>query len=228
MHVAQLGDWKDVLSDQVSTIYRSGLAAKCNRIFVCVLGEEDIDVHPPFEILYRSPRLDFYEYETLSQIRSHSHGREELVWYIHTKGVSKTPEEWLRNESFYRDVLKIPSLDILKRHEKEWRLYMQHFVIKKHEDCIMALGSNDLAGASWRSEPCPHFSGNFWWGRTSYLKRLGDPYSLSEMKDVFGDYRGGAECWAGSGSPRAASLSTLSHNFYRWGVPMKDYLPLHL
>jgi hypothetical protein len=228
MHVAQMGNWKEVLDEQIALVSGCGLAEKCDRVFVCLLGTEDVALPRPFEVLYHSPNLLFYEYETLSRIRSYCQNNDGMAWYIHTKGVSKTSEEWIRNEMFYKDVLKVDSLDRLQRNEREWRLYMQHFVIKKHNACIEVLGKNDVAGASWREEPCPHFSGNFWWARASYIRGLDDPYDFSDMVDTFGDKRGGAECWLGSGSPSAASFSNLRHNFYRWGVPPKDYLPLHL
>ena len=40
------------------------------------------------------------------------------------------------------------------------------------EDCLAALRNHDLVGVHWRDKPFPHFSGNFWWARNEYLRRL--------------------------------------------------------
>lgn len=227
IHVAQMGNWREVLSHQISLIERTRLANICQEIYIGLLGLEKIKLSSPFKILYQSENLLYYEYETLRRVRDFSQNNNALVWYIHTKGVSKNEKEWEKNKKFYKDVLNIGSLKTLQNNEKEWRLYMEHFIIKKHKICIDKLKTNDLVGVSWREQPCPHFSGNFWWSKTNYLKTLADPYSFGNMVDVFGDYRGGAECWVGSGKPSIISLHNLNYNFYRWGVPIKDYLPLH-
>lgn len=228
MHIAQMGNWKEVVEEQIALANRSGLADRCSHIFLCILGEEDVSLVPPFKVLYQSPELAFYEYETLRMIWEHSKRDDGLVWYVHTKGVSKTEEEWEKNKSLYQEVLQVDSLEILRRHEKEWRHYMQHFVIRQHGRCIESLTDHDVVGASWREDPFPHFSGNFWWARSSYLKGLTDPYKYRGQYDWVDDKRAGAEAWVGSRSPRARCLCDLRHNFYRWGVPMKDYLPIHL
>ena len=225
MHVATMGNWRDVVDEQFALIKSSGLSDASEMIYVGLAGDGELTLPKGFSLLCQSPRLDIFEYETLSHIWKHSHNNDGLAWYIHTKGVSKTAEEWDRNKQLYRDILRIESLEMLQKHEQEWRRYMQHFVLKSHRRCVEALQECDVVGASWRETPCPHFSGNFWWARTSYLRGLCEPHELSSTANVFGDGRGGAEFWLGSGSPRAKSLCDLAHNFYRWGVKKQSYMP---
>lgn len=227
LHVAQIGDWKKILAEQLSLVNRCGLADRCHRIFLGILGGEKIKLHSPFEVMYQRTDLSLYEYETLRMLREYSKTDEGLLWYAHTKGASKTQHEWDKNQDYYKTRWGIESLEVLVRHEREWRYYMQHFVFKKHTQCIEALNDHDVAGPSWRDDDFPHFSGNFWWARSSYVRKLRSPYALRRQYQWIDD-RVGAEAWIGSHSPRVKCLCGLSHNFYRWGVPIKDYLPIYL
>jgi len=85
------------------------------------------------------------------------------VLYVHTKGVSTSV-----------DVAPVA----------DWRRFMSYFVIRHHKKCQTLLNTDkyDAVGVNVRKSPqypwqedhevSPHFSGNFWWSRASYLASL--------------------------------------------------------
>ena len=49
-------------------------------------------------------------------------------------------------------------------------------VIKNWRKCIDALNVGyDVAGVNYFTKPAKHFSGNFWWANSEYIKTLPDP-----------------------------------------------------
>jgi len=89
---------------------------------------------------------------------------DELICYIHTKGITRT--------------VKYNSLDIesIKRYYY-WRQYLNWGVLSNWRACTHKLQYEnfDVAGINYTDSPSPHFSGNFWWARTDYLKKLPNP-----------------------------------------------------
>lgn len=57
----------------------------------------------------------------------------------------------------------------------ELRRYMCHFNLKLYKNCLSALDTYDCCGVDYRTEPQPHFSGNFWWANSTYLRTLCEP-----------------------------------------------------
>lgn len=56
-----------------------------------------------------------------------------------------------------------------------WRHFLNWGVIEKWKECVESLDTYDVAGVNYFDEPAPHFSGNFWWANSSYIKTLPDP-----------------------------------------------------
>ena len=108
--------------------------------------------------LWEWPGLDFLK-RYCDQLPE---GKEEYVMYFHTKGLSKL------NQGNIRD----------------WRHYMEYWNIDRWRDCVALLDDNhDCVGTNWISKPFigidgrtvrnwKHYSGNFWWARASYIRKL--------------------------------------------------------
>jgi hypothetical protein len=79
---------------------------------------------------------------------------------------------------------------------------MSHFVLQRAPDCLKALDHHDLAGVEWGTEPEPHFSGNFWWATSDYLKTLPEP-------------SGNPELWVGQNQPRVRNFYNTNQHLYR-------------
>jgi hypothetical protein len=102
---------------------------------------------------------------------------------------------------------------------------MEYFVIQRHEDCLEKLIEHDVCGVNWHQDPSPHFSGNFWWARSSYIVNL---RPLTKFMAAWGvhepDPRRGGEFWIGSHSQvRLACLHESAVNHYETAYPRSRY-----
>jgi hypothetical protein len=116
------------------------------------------------------------EKDTIRWIRDYVFGfPDDYIFYLHTKSVTKcTPAT------------------------EDWRRYMEYFNIEIWRDCITKLDLGyDCCGIMWNQDTpigyFPHFSGNFWWAKASYLKTCNHGYLES-------DWRYHREFWVGSGA----------------------------
>jgi hypothetical protein len=91
------------------------------------------------------------------------------------------------------------------------RKVLETFVINTH--CIAALNEYDICGARFSIVPMPHYAGNFWWSKCSYINTLINPskvYTNSSLLTaaisqkipnwLSGRTRYLAEDWVGSGT----------------------------
>ena len=127
------------------------------------------------------------EIPTLNSLREHSLSEDFNVLYIHTKGVAYLEKGNTKEIVMY------------------WRKYMEHFCIGKWKECLNALDEYDAAGCefygsnkhfSGNVNP-PHFSGNFWWARSSYLRTLPRVEDVI-LPEIHSAERMKAEFWIGS------------------------------
>lgn len=105
-----------------------------------------------------------YEGVTTSAMKKYCHDTKSnsLIMYIHNRGVSHNPDT--------------PSED--------WTLMMEYFVIENWKKSINLLTDKytcgcELTSHQHRLNPKDfifHYSGNFWWSRSEYIKLL--PYPL--------------------------------------------------
>jgi hypothetical protein len=80
-----------------------------------------------------------------------------------------------------------------------WRRTMDERLISAWPDIIHRdLREADAVGMYWRTDPSPHFSGNFWWTTAGYL---------SALPSVTDSTRYDAELWVGTGSPIVRDLA---------------------
>jgi hypothetical protein len=73
--------------------------------------------------------------------------------YVHAKGVSHTHP-------------------ILKKNIGAWVRYLDLYTINKWEECLRGLIDNDAAGGLYEASNPKHFSGNFFWANSDYIKTL--------------------------------------------------------
>jgi hypothetical protein len=105
------------------------------------------------------------EADTLKWVRDYSaKNPEDYILYFHMKGISKQ-----------------------NRNTEDWRRYMEYFVIEKWKDCVAKLDEGyDCCGVMWNTDTPigmhPHFSGNFWWAKTSYINTLDHTYLDAEFR----------------------------------------------
>jgi hypothetical protein len=85
----------------------------------------------------------------------------EYVMFFHTKGITHGDQP-----------------------NRDWRNYMEYFVIERWRDCIKKLDDGyDCCGVLWNCDKAgnfhPHFSGAFWWASTDYINTLDHNYLTS-------------------------------------------------
>jgi len=179
MHVCNKSIGISIFKDQILKIINSGLYEKLDKIYIGYLGEycnEFKDLlfqHDKLNLIFFSKDLKLMEFPTLNKLKIFCDESNEnhQILYIHTKGVR------FPNSIFLRD----------------WRNYMEYFLIEKYNICIKDLESYDALGVNFKSSPWCHFSGNFWWTKSDYVKKL---KLISELDK---DFRRSAELWLLSG-----------------------------
>jgi hypothetical protein len=204
MHIAMHGNWKAIVNEQFVKLSSSGLYERTKRLFVTLLGASPEDFcfcTPKVQIIHTSS--DFHEYElpTLKFLHSFVQNHDGLVFYIHSKGVfSDSPQT------------------------RDWRHLMEHVVIERFRECMAYLKSHDVCGANWLERPWPHFSGNFWWARASYVRTLTPPDTLPIVPVLDHGQRHTCERWIGTGNPRPACLMHSGLDHYFQSFPQDAYI----
>ena len=94
-------------------------------------------------------------YDTTCELTSNSR-----VLYAHSKGASRL-------------ITSMDTFPEIGRHD--WRNMMQWYCISRYEKCFDLLSECDAVGCRLANQPVKHFSGNFWWANSDYIKTLQDP-----------------------------------------------------
>ena len=121
-----------------------------------------------------------FEYPTLNRLWLDSHDEDFYALYLHCKGSSKTDETEFQNGL-------------------AWMHYMACGVIDNYQVCLkhLELGA-DLVGSMWYR----HFKGNFFWAKSSYLRKLTGPYYLDASNRFNAEYWCSQAYWHSKEAPR--------------------------
>ena len=163
-HILQLG--LDILKKFISIIINSGLLYHIEKLFIVNIGEEILENddnsifnHEKIKILHFSNKTDLFELPTIKLLHEFCKKDNDCnVLYLHTKGITR---------------------NIVKNKIDDWVNLMLYFLVEKYENCLKKLETNnyDALGCNYTKNDYlgnvkPHFSGNFWWVKSNYMKRL--------------------------------------------------------
>lgn len=181
-HLYANGNWLEPWEDQIKALVDSGLYQKLDSIKIGVVGGsgqrkaaiEAVTLHDKVQIVVEASTG--YEQETLDILYQESMESEEEIYFLygHTKGAA-----------FHRPI------------NAWWRRDMIRHTVERWQESISLLNEGyDATGIYWRRGPLgskspvanSHFSGNFWWAKSSYLNTLGVPARNSRYD---------AEAWIG-------------------------------
>ena len=154
---------------------------------------------PRISVIHCSNNPQEFELPTLRLMHEFSlNSPNTKVLYVHTKGIS-----YPKDDSRYE-----PGLD--------WIIYMLHFLCEKSDHCLKLLDTHDVAGCNFSELPKPHFSGNFWWATTKYLKSLTTELLTDKIS---------AEWWLHSSqvAPVKATLWNSEKNHFQEMYPKENY-----
>lgn len=186
-HVATIGNYQEVFDEIYQALIRSTLRNFLNQINICVVGEGELKFPFDSKIKIHKGSVSQGEFFTLKKIEERSKQLEEnlKILYLHTKGVT-TPN----NQCII-----------------DWRRYMTYFNVERYQDCLDALNSFDACGVDFVEEPAKHFSGNFWWSNSTYIKTLPsiDEISNPNYPSIL-TTRHNAEFWLGMGKGKFKNL----------------------
>jgi hypothetical protein len=168
-HVYSCGSHvNSIVGEMISRIESSGLGENCDTLNFCVIGDEKfLDIEFP-----RNSKLHINknpcEFDTLHLLWKECQEEDMNVCYVHTKGISK--HDWICVD--------------------DWRNYLSYFTIDRWKDRIENLKEYDCTGVNFKGERAsylenplkwgngahcpPHYSGNFWWSKSSHIRKLSD------------------------------------------------------
>ena len=154
-HIASIGDWKYILNEQLRLIKSSGLYHKAKKIYIGFLGNKE-DILPylnnKIDLIYHSNNIKEYEIPTINKLLTFSKTNPNTyILYIHNKGSTKKICNGI-NGQYY------------------WRQLMNYWNITRFQDNINYLKKGFMtSGINYMNN---HYSGNFWWANTNYLRNL--------------------------------------------------------
>jgi len=184
-----MGSYMDIIKEQLALVHQSGLYDQTETLLMYITLYKDnmdtfdnmVDSFDPLKKIRRiTTSTNEYEKFAINSFRKDIQAEEYDVYYFHTKGVSR------------------PKGSIFERRRHILNYYTLSLPLLNRE----LLQTYDAVGCSLTERPSIHFSGNFWWARSSYLTKLEDAKS---------DYLS-AEMFIGSGGGKLVSLSQTTND----------------
>jgi len=178
-HAYLINNYKDIITEQLTNIFNSGLYKYCQEFHIGIVGgEEEKKWIINLVGKYSKIKLHFFdngdEKHTLRLIPLIIKPND-YVLYFHTKGIT--------HNSISQNL---------------WRRLVQYKVIYEWKKCIEILHEYDSVGPLYREDTFlgyfPHFSGNFWWSKYKHIMSLDNSY----LDENYIHKRMGAEFWIGS------------------------------
>ena len=180
-HIGFLNNWRDVVTDQVSTITSCGLGAALKSIIIShsnatqdnlsevtkMISERRINAPIQFVVAHSMP----YEGPIMNAMHKKCQAADQktIVFYLHNKGVSRYRSDWKAKGDVDKpssDWKMSPYAFLLY-----WRKYMEYFTIERPQLCIDAI----LNGGAWacgvNMRPT-HYSGNVFVADCDYVREL--------------------------------------------------------
>jgi GR25 family glycosyltransferase involved in LPS biosynthesis/tetratricopeptide (TPR) repeat protein len=148
----------------VDYLENSPLYEKLDKIFIINIGNKITNKYSTkFDVLNYSTDNNLYEIPTLNNMIEFSKMNPDCnILYLHNKGIS------------YSDVYQ---------QVNDWISLMLYFLIDKSNLCLDALNNGtQVIGSNYSESPHKHFSGNFWWTKSSYFKTLLPMDEISVVK----------------------------------------------
>lgn len=159
IHVCCINNWKDVFNKLICKIKDSGLyeivdEIRCNVLIEDSNQDELNDILKDPKIIFKtSYDTKAFEVPTINWLYEDSKTEDFKVLYLHTKGIRhyNRPSE---------------------KYVKDWVDYLIYFNIEQYKVCLEKLDEYDTVGVDLVSEHVTHYSGNFWWSKSEYIRGL--------------------------------------------------------
>jgi len=151
-HIATIGEYQVIYDELINKIIESTLIDKVDNLFTCIVGDQELKPinHNKIKNIKVGNITDF-EFPTLEKIENDILSTNDNIKILYINGLGVTGNT---------------------PNKKNWRNYLSYYNVILHDECIKSLDEYDVCGVDWRTNPSPHFSGNFWWANSNYLKTL--------------------------------------------------------
>ncbi len=220
INVAVAGNVNHVLADILNATLKGGLYSACNQIYLIINGDiKNISLNlsiPKIKLISANTDISKCEFPTLEKIWNDCQKEELIVLYLHTKGVTKPGNQMI----------------------KDWTDYLTYFNVIKWQDRFFELDNYDCTGVNlggnkddinespetWGYGKAPlHYSGNFWWSKSSHIKSLPNPINWLPDNNFF-KWRVMAEMWLCQNSENKYKCAWKSNvNHYVENYPKELY-----
>ena len=198
-----------LLENTISVIMKSGLINDLNELYICNIGEElnvELFSHPKIKVIQLTTDTELFELPTLIYIWKfcqEQHNENTNILYLHTKGLL-----------YIHDPVRF-------KYNQDWTNMMLYFLVKRYQTCLKIMKTNDCIGCNYNECHAKHFSGNFWWSKSSYIKNL-KPLTLDLQRHQ-------AEFWLLSGKDvKYHVLHNSNVNHYQEPYPESKYQTTHV
>lgn len=186
----ETGCWYNVFLDQIYEVINHGLYEELEKIYVVCIGKaeqvelfsgisntfdkieiikkiitdgnkvENLSLQHVQTVKYDGSSEVFDETETIYELQEHAKREDAYFLYFHCKGITAP---WrMREEKIYQPFVNYYL----------WRKFLEWGCIEKWETCIAKLQDHSCAGVNLVHWPMPHYSGNFWWSKSSHIRTL--------------------------------------------------------
>jgi hypothetical protein len=176
----------ELFLDALNRLIDSGLYQKTSNIYCNLVGDKKEDFLKLLSNKFKedkkiifSTRLDATgEGCTLDLLHKHSQNNpNSKILYMHSKGASYDDERRKTNPLCTTEIAKL------------WTNRMHDYLIDSHVICFENLNKKETDGIDFQSKPLPHYSGNFWWANSNYIKSLKSYTDFHETKESYYDYK---------------------------------------
>ena len=214
-HCYLINNWEEIFEEQIDLLIKSELYdnLKSSSIHLFYYGDNDqidklfylVNKHDKKnKISLHHIKNNFFEFPTIQSLYNFAQENDSYILYFHFKGVWSTLDSGKNADAI-----------------KSWRKCLEYFTIEKWHNCLKKLDEGyEVVGALYNYNKIhPLFSGNFWWSKSEYIKKLKYPNYDPSMNPYLGTpeddgtwTRVECEKW----------INTIPNNFYNFYVP-KDY-----
>lgn len=147
----------ELFTSSFNKILNSNLLNSVETLFVNLVGPDaniHIDnissMHSKIKVNVNSAECSG-EMDTIKRLWDFCQTEENFnILYLHSKGASRPGNV----------------------NVKSWVDYMEYFLIENWSKCVNALEQYDTCGVNLQNLPGKHYSGNFWWATSSFIKSL--------------------------------------------------------
>jgi hypothetical protein len=162
-HICQKEGWTKSFDIIFKEIKDSGLYDNTSEIRCVIVNDfnriiDDDRFQDNKIVLFYGGSSANYERPTLLNMQKSSFQENCNYWYVHTKGL-----RWFNTEK--------------EENVLDWINLLLFWNITNWKKAVFHLNEYHIYGCNYTNVPTPHFSGNFWWAKSEYVKTLPDMIS---------------------------------------------------